>query len=157
MWAARFRTDHHEINVSQADVVAAIPEALGAMDLPTMDGINTYFVSRETRRAGVKVALSGLGGDEVFAGYSSFRTVPRMERIAKFWNHWPKSVRIPVASLFVSLSPQTDQNRKLASLVRDNGRVLHPYFLSRMLFMPGQRDLLLQDYDGTATRMAEES
>ena len=155
--AARFRTDHHEINVSQADVVAAIPEALGAMDLPTMDGINTYFVSRETRRAGVKVALSGLGGDEVFAGYSSFRTVPRMERIAKFWNQLPKSVRTPVASLFVSLSPQTDQNRKLASLVRDNGRVLHPYFLSRMLFMPGQRDLLLQDYDGTATRMAEES
>ena len=98
--AARFRTDHHEINVSQADVLAAIPEALGAMDLPTMDGMNTYFVSRETRRAGVKVALSGLGGDEVFAGYSSFRTVPRMERIAKFWNQLPKSVRIPFASLF---------------------------------------------------------
>src|SRR5580765_7324862 len=155
--AAKFNTNHHEIEVSERDVLAAIPDALSAMDLPTMDGVNTFFVSRETRKAGVKVALSGLGGDEVFAGYSSFRTVPRLERIAKIWNQLPKSVRTPVASLFVSLSPQTDQNRKLASLVRDNGRVLHPYFLSRMLFMPGQRDLLLQDHDGTATRMAEAS
>jgi asparagine synthase (glutamine-hydrolysing) len=155
--AAKFHTDHHEINVSQTDVLAALPDALSAMDLPTMDGVNTYFVSRETRRAGVKVALSGLGGDEVFAGYSSFRTVPRMERMANFWKQLPKSVRIPAASLFASLSPDTDQNRKLASLVRDNGRILHPYFLSRMLFMPAQRGLLLQDHDGTATQMAEES
>ena len=43
------RTDHHEIEVSQSDVLAAIPDSLGAMDLPTMDGINIYFVSRETR------------------------------------------------------------------------------------------------------------
>ncbi len=51
-----------------------IPAALHAMDQPTMDGVNTHFVSQKTREAGVKVALSGLGGDEVFAGYSSFRT-----------------------------------------------------------------------------------
>ena len=140
--AAKFRTDHHEINVSQADVLAAIPDALRAMDLPTMDGVNTYFVSRETRRAGVKVALSGLGGDEVFAGYSSFRTVPRLERFSQFWKHFPRAVRTPLASAFVALTPQNDQNRKLASLARDNGRVLHPYFLTRMLFTPSQRDRL---------------
>src|SRR5207302_3598398 len=50
--AASFHTDHHEINVSQADVLAAIPDSFAAMDLPTMDGINTYFVSHDTRRAG---------------------------------------------------------------------------------------------------------
>ncbi len=115
--AAKFHTDHHEINVSQTDVLAAIPDALGAMDLPTMDGVNTYFVSRETRRAGVKVALSGLGGDEVFAGYSTFRTVPRMERFAQFWKHVPHgSCVAPFASAFAAFSPATDQNRKLASL-----------------------------------------
>ena len=140
--AAKFHTDHHEISVSQSDVLAAIPDALGAMDLPTMDGINTFFVSREARRAGVKVALSGLGGDEIFAGYSSFRTVPRMERFARFWNHVPGSVRGPLASAFVALSPENDQNRKLASLARGNGRMLHPYFLSRMLFTPAQQNLL---------------
>ena len=155
--AARFHTDHHEINVSQTDVLAAIPDALRAMDLPTIDGINTYFVSRETRRAGVKVALSGLGGDEVFAGYSSFRSVPRMERFAQIWKQVPGVVRGPAASVFAALAPASDQNRKLASLASDNGRVLHPYFLSRMLFMPSQRDLLLHNSGGPSPEMATRS
>jgi asparagine synthase (glutamine-hydrolysing) len=155
--AAKFHTDHHEINVSQNDVLAAIPDALGAMDLPTMDGINTFFVSRETRRAGVKVALSGLGGDEVFAGYSTFRTVPRMERFAQFWNHVPAAVRGPFASAFAALAPANDQNRKLASLASDNGRLLHPYFLSRMLFTPRQRDLLFRNADRSTAETATAS
>jgi asparagine synthase (glutamine-hydrolysing) len=140
--AAKFHTDHHEIVVSERDVLAASPEALRAMDLPTMDGINTYFVSREARKAGVKVALSGLGGDEVFAGYSSFRTVPRMERFAHFWKHVPGVVRSPLVSAFATLTPASDQNRKLTTLARGNGHILHPYFLSRMLFTPSQRDVL---------------
>jgi asparagine synthase (glutamine-hydrolysing) len=155
--AARFHTDHHEIKVSQTDVLAAIPDALGAMDLPTMDGINTFFVSRETRRAGVKVALSGLGGDEVFAGYSSFRTVPRMERFAQFWKNVPRAVRGPFAAAFAAFSPASDQNRKLASLAGDNGRLLHPYFLSRMLFTPPQRDLLFRNPDPSTNEKATAS
>jgi len=155
--AAKFHTDHHEIKVSQTDVLAAIPDALAAMDLPTMDGINTFFVSRETRRAGVKVALSGLGGDEVFAGYSSFRTVPRMERFAQFWKNVPRLVRGPFASAFAALSPANDQNRKLASLAGDNGRLLHPYFLSRMLFTPRQRDLLFRNPNASTNETATAS
>jgi asparagine synthase (glutamine-hydrolysing) len=150
--ARKFHTDHHEITVSQEDVLDAIPDALRAMDLPTMDGVNTYFVSRETRAAGVKVALSGLGGDEVFAGYSSFRNIPRMERFARLWQHMPGAARGPLASAFAALSPANDQNRKLASLAGDNGRILHPYFLSRMLFTPGQRDLL---FPGLNPQVAE--
>ena len=152
--AAKFRTDHHEIDVSQADVLAAIPDALGAMDLPTMDGINTYFVSRETRRTGVKVALSGLGGDEIFAGYSTFRDVPRMERFAQMWKRVPRIVRAPFASAFGAMAPASDQNRKLLSLAADNGRALHPYFLSRMLFTPRQRDLLLRSDQAGASETA---
>lgn len=141
--AKKFQTDHHEITVSQADVLAAIPDALNSMDLPTMDGINTFFVSREARQAGVKVALSGLGGDEIFAGYGTFRTVPRMEKFAKVWKHVPHRLHGAAASLFASVFGKTDQNRKLASLAASNGRLLHPYFLSRMLFTPEQRDRLL--------------
>jgi asparagine synthase (glutamine-hydrolysing) len=155
--AAKFHTDHHEINVSQTDVLGAIPDALSAMDLPTMDGVNTFFVSRETRRAGVKVALSGLGGDEVFAGYSSFRSVPRMERFAQVWKKMPGLVRGPFARAFAAMAPANDQNRKLASLASDNGRTLHPYFLSRMLFTPGQRDLLFRDVDRLTIEKAAES
>jgi len=155
--AQRFRTDHHEISVSQADALAAIPDALRAMDLPTMDGVNTFFVSRETRRSGVKVALSGLGGDEVFAGYSSFRSVPHMERFAQFWHHVPRSLRNSAASLFAALVPENDRNRKLAGLARANGRVLHPYFLTRMLFTPGQQDVLLSTVAKNAVVTASEA
>jgi asparagine synthase (glutamine-hydrolysing) len=155
--AREFRTDHHEILVSQEDVVTSLPQAIRAMDLPTMDGVNTFFVSRETRAAGVKVALSGLGGDEVFAGYSSSRTVPRLERVARLWRNVPGTIRGSLAAAYVAVSAESDQNRKLASLARDNGRIPHPYFLTRMLFTPGQRDLLIANPDSAATDLAEAS
>ena len=141
--AQKFGTDHHEITVSQQDALNAIPGALQAMDQPTMDGFNTYLVSEHTRAAGIKVALSGLGGDELFAGYSTFRTVPRMERFSQFWRHVPYVARRPLAGAFAMLAPDNDQNRKLAGLARANGNLLHPYFLSRMLFTPEQRNRLL--------------
>jgi asparagine synthase (glutamine-hydrolysing) len=141
--AQQFRTDHHEITVSQSDLFAAITPAIHAMDLPTIDGINTYFVSEKTRAAGVKVALSGLGGDEMFAGYSSFRTVPRMERYATAWQCMPEALRIPLVNIFDALAPASDQNRKLTALARDGGSLAYPYFVSRMLFTPQQQDELL--------------
>ena len=141
--AKYFHTDHHEITVSQADLFAAIDPAIHAMDQPTIDGINTYFISEKTRAAGVKVALSGLGGDEIFAGYSTFRTVPRMERFAHAWERVPGVVRSPSANVFAALAPANDQNRKLAALIRNDGRIVHPYFLARMLFTPELQDQLL--------------
>lgn len=151
--ASRFKTDHHEITVSQTDVLGAIPEALLAMDLPTMDGVNTFFVSREARQAGVKVALSGLGGDEVFCGYDSFRTVPRMERFDGIWRHLPEAARTGAARAFAALSRSTDQNRKLTALMVGQA-LLHPYYLSRMLFTPDQRGLLLRNPDASRAREA---
>jgi asparagine synthase (glutamine-hydrolysing) len=141
--AQHFSTDHHEIIVSQSDFFTAIAPAIRAMDMPTIDGINTYFVSERTRAAGVKVALSGLGGDEMFAGYSSFRTVPRMERFANTWARIPGVFRGPMANIFAALAPSSDQNRKLTTLARNGGGNVHPYFLSRMLFTPEQQNELL--------------
>ncbi len=154
--ASLFQTDHHEITVSQQDAFDAIPLAIRAMDQPTMDGINTYFVSQQARAAGVKVALSGLGGDELFAGYSSFQTVPRMERFAGVWSHSPSLLRRATARSFAALAPASDQNRKLACLIRGNGQVLHPYFLARMLFAGEQRRQLLPSASHEETRRAEE-
>jgi asparagine synthase (glutamine-hydrolysing) len=129
--------------VAQSDFFAAIHPAIHAMDLPTIDGINTYFVSERTRAAGVKVVLSGLGGDEMFAGYPSFRTVPRMERFARAWDSMPKAVRSPLASMFRTLAPANDRNRKLIALGSNGGGIVHPYFLSRMLFTLEQQNQLL--------------
>jgi len=154
--ATHFRTDHHEITVSQADFFDAIDPALHAMDLPTLDGINTYFVSERTRAAGVKVALSGLGGDEMFGGYASFRTVPRMERIANIWNRMPVLFRSPGAKIFAAVAPSSDENRKLSTLGWNGGGAVHPYFLSRMLFTPEQTTQLLpHTRNGTFSRMSE--
>jgi asparagine synthase (glutamine-hydrolysing) len=145
--AQHFRTDHHEITVTQSDFFAAINPAIQAMDLPTIDGINTYFVSERTRAAGVKVVLSGLGGDEIFAGYSSFRTVPRMERFATAWGRVPGAVRNPLANVFAALAPSNDQNRKLTALGHNGSGAIHPYFLSRMLFTSTQENELLSEMD----------
>ena len=143
--AKQFGTNHQEILVSQHDALEAIPFALRAMDQPTIDGLNTFLIARQVRAAGIKVALSGLGGDELFAGYSSFRDVPRMERFSRMWSTFPVALRKPLARLFSLIAPDTDQNRKLTALAASD--VLHPYFLSRALFTPEVRSSLLKSVD----------
>jgi asparagine synthase (glutamine-hydrolysing) len=154
--AQHFHTDHHEITVSQSNFFAAIVPAIAAMDLPTIDGINTYFVSQQTRAAGVKVALSGLGGDEIFAGYSAFRDVPRLEKFANAWLYMPGALRSLLARLFASLAPSSDQNRKLNALLKNGRSAIHPYFLARMLFTPQQRNALLPKMTAESAHRVEQ-
>lgn len=80
--AERYGTEHHRIQLSEEEVIQSVTEAVGKLDLPSVDAINTYIVSRAVAAHGVKVALSGLGGDELFGGYPSFRDVPRLQLIA---------------------------------------------------------------------------
>jgi asparagine synthase (glutamine-hydrolysing) len=80
--AERYRTEHHRIQLSEEEVIQSVTEAVEKLDLPSVDAINTYIVSRAVAAHGVKVALSGLGGDELFGGYPSFRDVPRLKLIA---------------------------------------------------------------------------
>ncbi len=70
--ASKFKTDHTSIRLGAADFLDRLPDALAAADSPSGDGLNTYVVSKATREAGLKVALSGVGGDELFAGYPNF-------------------------------------------------------------------------------------
>ena len=80
--AKTFGTEHREIMLSEDHLLGMLPDALEAMDQPTMDGINTYVVSKAVKESGVTVALSGLGGDELFAGYPSFRRATQLHRLA---------------------------------------------------------------------------
>ncbi|MFM7729979.1 MAG: asparagine synthase (glutamine-hydrolyzing) [Flavobacteriales bacterium] len=90
--AKLYQTDHHEIELSADDFRKMIPEALASMDHPSGDGPNTYVVSKATRAAGIKMALSGLGGDEVFAGYDVFKRIHRINEM--MWiNRIPHFIR----------------------------------------------------------------
>ena len=140
--ARRFGTEHHEISVSQQDTLAVLPEALCAMDQPTIDGINTYLVSAKTRAAGVKVALTGLGADEMFAGYSNFRRVPKMELFSKRFGRLPGLARRPISASVALFAGKHDRSRKLAELATGHASIVHPYFLVRMLFGAAERGAL---------------
>lgn len=129
-----FETEHLEIPVAQEDILALLPDALRAMDQPTMDGINTYVVSAKARQAGVKVALTGLGADEMFAGYSNFRRVPGMERVAARLKSLPRIASRTLAASLAMVAGASDRNRKLAELAESRDSFVHPYFLLRGLF-----------------------
>jgi asparagine synthase (glutamine-hydrolysing) len=90
--AKKYKTDHQTIRLSPKDFLDSLPEALKAIDSPSGDGLNTYIVSKATRNSGITVALSGVGGDELFAGYEYFKTwlnlkqgfLPKIPNFIKF-------------------------------------------------------------------------
>jgi asparagine synthase (glutamine-hydrolysing) len=87
--AARYCRRHTRIRIAEQDLVGFLPEALEAMDQPTIDGINVYAISRAVRQAGIKVVLSGQGGDEIFGGYPAFRHVPKILAVQSVLRHFP--------------------------------------------------------------------
>jgi len=133
--ARLLETEHHEITLSQSDLLETLPEAVSAMDQPTVDGINTYMVSRVTKEAGVTVALSGLGGDEQFAGYRSFRMVPRMEWSERRVPAWIRRAAGATIRPFLSGS---SRGQKMALWLRGLDAFPHPFYISRLIYSPAQ-------------------
>jgi asparagine synthase (glutamine-hydrolysing) len=149
-----FDTEHHEIPITQQDTLAVLPDALCAMDQPTIDGINTFLVSAKTRDAGVKVALTGLGADEMFAGYSNFRRVPKMEVFSKRFGRLPRLARQPLAASVALLASKGDRSRRLAELATGHDSMIHPYFLLRTLFGAAEREVLLSERNYQASKQS---
>ena len=133
--ARLLETEHHEITLSQGDLLDTLPAAVAAMDQPTVDGINTYMVSRVTKHAGVTVALSGLGGDEQFAGYRSFRMVPRMEWTDQRVPAWLRRAAASAASPFLGGSTR---GQKMKLWLRGMDAFPHPFYVSRLILSPSQ-------------------
>ena len=132
-------TQHSELNISGDEMVARLDEAVAAFDQPSMDGINTYFVAWAARQAGLKVALSGLGSDELFGGYDSFRSTSGAARAGELARHIPSPVRALAAgaiSRMGALGSSPDRIRKASAAFRDSGALPHAYFFTRLLFTP---------------------
>src|SRR3989442_2655593 len=81
--ASAFGTTHHELRLEARHAVAALPRTLAHLDQPTIDAVNSFYVSKAVAATGIKTVLSGTGGDELFGGYPSFRRLPRAMAIAR--------------------------------------------------------------------------
>ena len=130
--AKKFNTEHTVIRLQPADMLRELPAALAAMDHPSGDGPNTYVVSKVTKAAGVSMALSGLGGDELFAGYPVFK------RTLALWNkrwvtQFPLGLRKLIGQAAITARPSV-ATRKLAELLKlDTFCVDDTYPVSRLV------------------------
>jgi len=132
--AALLGAKHRTIRVRRSDFQEELPRILDAMDQPSIDGVNSYFVSLAAARAGLKVAISGLGGDELFGSYSSFREIPRLVRLCKVFGQFPglgRGLRRVSAPLLKHIT-----SPKYAGLFEYGGSYEGAYLLRRGVFMP---------------------
>lgn len=138
----KFNTEHHEINLHPDEFLKELPEALMAMDHPGGDGPNTYIVSKATKKAGITMALSGIGGDELFAGYENFK------RLKSLQNKWvlkaSPGFALKAGGLLLKAAKKNISASKIAEILAlPKHDILHTYPLSRSVFTKKELDSLI--------------
>jgi asparagine synthase (glutamine-hydrolysing) len=152
---------HREVTLTEGQFVASLEAALDSLDQPTFDGLNSYYVSKAVREAGLTVAVAGTGGDELFGGYTSFRQLPQLYRWARRTRGAPQELKVFAAKVASALlrrrgrkaaagagtvGPQTKW-AKLPEMARAGEDLIGLYQLAYALFLPDfQRELM----NGTA-------
>ena len=129
--AREFGFVHRTRWIGREEFLSDRERILAAMDQPSVDGVNTYFVSKAAKETGLKVALSGLGGDEILGGYVSFQQIPRLVRYAApftMFGKWLRLCATPVLRHFTS--------PKYAGILEYGGTYGGAYFLRRGMYMP---------------------
>jgi asparagine synthase (glutamine-hydrolysing) len=141
--AEQYGTRHTTRVVTEQEFRDDLPKILDAMDQPTIDGLNTWFVSKAAHELGLKVAISGLGGDELFGGYPSFRDVPLCVRALAIPGRIPglgnlaRPLLTGLGRFFRVVSP------KAAGLLKYGGTYAGAYLLRRGLFMPWELESVI--------------
>ncbi len=141
--AKLYGTSHATRMVNQREFEEDFPRILAAMDQPSIDGINTWFVSKAAHELGLKVAISGLGGDELLGGYPSFYAVPRLAASMRYPGQIPllPGATRKLASALIAARPGLSQ--KWAGLMEYGGSIEGAYLLRRGLFMPWELPSLM--------------
>jgi asparagine synthase (glutamine-hydrolysing) len=140
--ALQMGCEHHDVRVPALEALSQVPAAVAALDQPSIDGVNTYIVSKAVRESGTVVALSGVGGDEIFAGYSTFRTVGQWAKL----NTLVRSIGAGPFTRWAARSslPLSVPLRKALGLAGANPASGEFHRSLRMLFSSGQVQRLSQ-------------
>ncbi len=126
-----FQPEHLNIEITGRNFLEHLENIFYYMDQPTIDGVNTYFVSLVAKEAGLKVVLSGLGGDELFYGYPSFFDIPKIKKVKKFLKFFGLSNFLKLFGEF------NTKYQKLAEII--NAKNLEEeYLIYRSIFTPSQ-------------------
>jgi asparagine synthase (glutamine-hydrolysing) len=146
--ARHYGIEHDVVEMTRREFQEDLEDFTRAMDQPSIDGLNTFWVSRAASRAGLKVVLSGLGGDELFRGYSFYRQIPRLVPAARQLGRIP-GFGVAMRNLFRPLLGKVT-SPKYASLLEYGSAIPDAYFLRRALFLPWEiakfvdRDLMTE-------------
>lgn len=141
--AEHYGAQHLVRRVNRAEFEADRPRIFAAMDQPTVDAVNTWFVAKAARELGLKVALSGLGGDELFGGYDSFSRIPRWVNWLG-WTRFAPGLGRLARGVAETLAPgATARNPKAMGLLEYGGSYPGSYLMRRGLFAPYELGALL--------------
>lgn len=134
--ARRFGTKHTEIRLTAEAFLKDIPHWLKSFDQPSYDGANVWIVSKACKEAGLTVALSGLGSDELFGGYSTFSRTVAACRLFKGIGRLPGSIRNALATAIGLAGQHSISSEKIAEWIAGSGSRLATYLILRRVFMP---------------------
>ena len=131
--AASFGATHHELVLDPSRIVSDLPRILARLDQPTVDAVNSYYVSAAVAETGIKAVLSGSGGDEMFGGYPSFRRLPPAMR-------WKRRLQplVPAIGPAVSAVLPERLTERWQHFISGNGRINNAYRAQRGLYMPAE-------------------
>ena len=142
--ADKFKTDHHEFLLKPEEFLNQLPEAMNALDHPSGDGPNSYIVSKITRQAGVTMALSGLGGDELFAGYPVFKRTELLYQKSWLWK-LPLPLRQLLGKLITVLKKDTASIKLQQLLLSPDASLQYSFPVSRQISNAQQLSLFIEE------------